>query len=180
MKKLLLLAVFIAFNTMLLQAQTEANYPEPEFMMQPYYFNKSTNQLVALEKAGARIKTKAVMGFGSSGVVYAIEGKNSSVAIVAVEKPEFVITGMQSNMGMTSSQLMPLYKFNNSKKQREAALETQKQSGEFKSVEYNLKKAGDKVIFQLVGKPEPGEYAFINMMSATGGREYTAYCFRIE
>ena len=105
-----LLLLVIAFSVC-----AQEQYPNPEFANHPYYFDKGTKQLTALEKSSAKIATKVKeLGYGGMSSNYVIEGNTSSVTVPVTDSMEFVITG--GNQMMDPSQMMSLYLLDANKK----------------------------------------------------------------
>lgn len=178
-----LLCFILAFSAVALRAQ-EA-YPRPEFANHPYFFNKDTKQLTALEKSSAKIATKVkALGYGGMSTNYVIDGNTSTVNIPVADTTEFVVTG--GNTMMDPSQMLSLYLLSANKKQRSAVMAQGKgvfgkkqQAGKISCL---LKKINDTYVLVVPMKLEPGEYAFINMMNSGGGMEqsFDAYCFSVH
>lgn len=175
---MLLLAAFTA--------HAQDQYPNPEFANHPYYFDKSTKQLTALEKSSAKIATKVkALGYGGMSSNYVIDGSASSVTVPVADSMEFVITG--GNQLRDPSQMMSLYLLDANKKQRMAAMVQAKglfgKNKEAGKITCLLKKINDKYVLVVPVKLQPGQYAFINMVGGGGGAggiSYDAYCFAVH
>lgn len=159
-------------------------YPSPEFTNHPYYFDKGTRQLTALEKSSAKISTRVkALGYGGMSQNYVIEGGASAVTVPVADSIEFVVTG--GNQMMDPSQMMTLFLLDAGKKQRTAVMAQAKglfgKKQEAGKITCLLKKINDKYVLVVPVKLQPGQYAFINMMSASGAdMTYDAYCFAIR
>jgi hypothetical protein len=177
-----LLCTILLLATAGINAQDK--YPNPEFANHPYYFDKSTKQLTALEKSSAKISTKAkALGYGGVSSQYVIEGNASSINIPVSDTTEFVVTG--GNNLMDPSQMLSLYSLDVNKRQRSAVMAQGKglfgKNKEAGKITCMLKKINDKYVLVVPMKLEPGQYAFINMIGG-GGMEHTydAYCFSVK
>lgn len=168
-----------------LQAQDQ--YPSPEYANHPYYFDKTTKQLTALEKSTAKISTRVkALGYGGMSQQYVIDGNTSSMNIPAADTIEFVVTG--GNAMMDPSQMMSLYALSANKKQRAATLAQgggilKGKNKQAEKISCLLKKINDKYVLVVPVKLEPGQYAFINTMPSGGGgmdQSYDAYCFTVK
>lgn len=180
-----LLSVILLAGTMSTMAQDQ--YPKPEFANHPYYFDKSSKQLTALEKTTAKISSKMkALGYGGMSSQYVIDGTESSMSIAVADTIEFVVTG--GNMMMDPSQMMSLYSLDVSKKQRAAVVSQSKgrfggKNKQAEKISCLLKKEGDKYVLVVPVKLEPGQYAFINSMPSGGGgmdQSFDAYCFAVK
>lgn len=159
-------------------------YPRPEFANQPYYFDKSSKQLTALEKSTAKIASKVkVLGYGGVSTQYVIEGSSASVSIASSDSAEFVITG--GNNFMDPSQMMSLYLLDANKRQRTAVLSQSKglfgKKQEAGKITCLLRKINDYYVLVVPVKLEAGQYAFINLVGGSGmDQSYDAYCFTVK
>lgn len=167
--------------------QAQEQYPSPEYANHPYYFDKTTKQITALEKSTAKIATRVkALGYGGMSSQYVIDGNASAMNIPVADTTEFVVTG--GNAMMDPSQMMSLYSLATNKRQRSATLA---QGGgllggknkQAEKISCLLKKINDKYVLVVPVKLEPGQYAFINTMPASGGgmdQSYDAYCFAVK
>ena len=177
MRKFIVFVVFLAFSLMA-SAQADSTYPTPEFSRQPYFFDQLSKQLIPLEKAIARMKTRyAMMGAGSFG--YIIEEPTSRVTLVAANRSQFIVTDLSSGL-MDPAAMMPLFRLKTGKKQREIVMGMGGRMDDSEKVDFELKKIGEKYIFVLLQPLPPGEYAFVNMMSMGQSQTVTAYCFKVR
>ena len=168
----------------LLHAQDQ--YPNPEFANHPYYFDKGTKQLTALEKSAARIATKMkALGYGGMSQNYVIDGSTAAVTVPTGDSIEFVVTG--GNQIMDPSQMMSLFLLDAGKKQRTAVMAQAKglfgKKQEAGKITCLLKKINDKYVLVVPVRLQPGQYAFINLMGGSGGAgeiSYDAYCFTVK
>src|SRR5690349_2345804 len=100
-----LFSIMLLAGVLRLQAQ---DYPSPEYANHPYFFDKGTKQLTALEKSSAKISSKVkALGYGGMSTQYVIEGGSSAVNIPSADTIEFVVTG--GNAMMDPSQMFSLY-----------------------------------------------------------------------
>ena len=179
-----LLCIILLVGVMRLHAQDQ--YPSPEYANHPYFFDKSSKQLTALEKSSAKMSTKVkALGYGGMSSQYVIEGGSSTVSIPSADTIEFVVTG--GNQMMDPSQMFALYPLDANKRQRSAVMA---QGGgilgknkKAEKISCLLKKINDKYVLVVPAKLEPCQYAFINTMPAGGGgmdQTFDAYCFAVK
>lgn len=73
-------------------AQTSAdNYPKPEFSKEVYWYNKSNQSVMRLEKGLSKMDTKTKAGgMGGAENSYSLEGAKSSVRLTGGENLSFV------------------------------------------------------------------------------------------
>jgi hypothetical protein len=176
-----LLLLVVAFTV-----RAQDQYPSPEFANHPYYFDKGTKQLTALEKSSAKIATKMkALGYGGMSSNYVIDGNTSSVTVPVADSMEFVVTG--GNQIMDPLQMMSLFLLDANKKQRTAVMSQAKglfgKKQEAGKITCLLKKINDKYVLVVPVKLQPGQYAFINLIGGGGGGteiSYDAYCFAVR
>jgi len=176
----------LLFLVMAFIVRAQDQYPSPEFANHPYYFDKGTKKLTALEKSSAKIATRVkALGYGGMSSNYVIDGNTSSVIVPVADSMEFVVTG--GNQMMDPSQMMSLYLLDANKKQRTAVVAQAKglfgKNKEAGKITCLLKKINDKYVLVVPVKLQPGQYAFINLMGGGGGAgdiSYDAYCFAVR
>lgn len=182
MKCLFFLIVLMATNSLRAQDQ----YPNPEYANHPYFFDKNTKQLTALEKSSAKMSTKVkALGYGGMTSQYVIDGNTSSVNVPVADTTEFVVTG--GNQMMDPSQMFSLYPLDANKRQRSAVMAQGKgllgKNKQAEKISCLLKKINDKYVLVVPARLEPGQYAFINSMPAGGSamdRTFDAFCFSVK
>jgi hypothetical protein len=157
MKCLFSVLLFVAALTVRAQDQ----YPNPEFANHPYFFDKSTKQLTALEKSAARIATRMkALGYGGMSSSYVIDGNTSSVTVPTGDSIEFVVTG--GNQLMDPSQMMSLFLLDANKKQRTAVMSQAKglfgKKQEAGKITCLLRKINDKYVLVVPVKLQPGQW----------------------
>jgi hypothetical protein len=159
-------------------AKTVDSIPEPEFMNEVYYYDKSNIKLIPLEKAVAEIKSKMrIVGGGSS--AYAIGGEKS-VTRINQQGASFVITISNGSMIDPSMTLM-LYRFESRKGRREAVMNVSGGSGSENAVEIKFKRVKEGTFEIIVpGSLAKGEYGFISSYSMKPGGGMTAYAFGVD
>jgi hypothetical protein len=182
MKYLLCILFVVAATTLYAQDQ----YPNPEYANHPYFFDKNTKQITALEKSSAKMSSKVkALGYGGMSMQYVIEGNASSMNIPVADTTEFVVTG--GNAMMDPSQMLSLYPLDASKRQRSAVMAQGKgllgKNKQAEKISCLLKKINDKYVLVVPVKLEPGQYAFINTMPSGGSgmdQTFDAYCFAVK
>jgi len=182
--KFVLLGMLIG-SVQLLQAQSVDSYPVPDTKNEPYYFNKSSHSLEALEKVNAQMeqRTKA-LGYGGTATEFVISGEKSPVIIPPVDSMEFIISAEGMLAEMDPSQILALYSLKINHHNREAALQETKGIFKKKHEEsrllYEVKKVGDKLVLVFPKRLSKGEYAFINLAATGSNQLLNAYCFRVQ
>jgi hypothetical protein len=90
---------------------------EPQYMYEFHYI-QSTGTLIALEKQTPITRAKSnMMGYGKSRVVLEIKGKTSPVRLIAGDKMEFVVKGL--NYGQNPKDTIALVRLDIKKDTRE-------------------------------------------------------------
>src|SRR5688572_6342785 len=145
----LILILFLTSTQAIAFSQSDSSYPSPEFAKQPYYFDQLNKQLIPLEKAIAKMKTKiGIMGGGS--MAYVIDEPSSRVSLVAANRSQFVVTDLASTGYMDPTAMMPLYRIRSGKRQREIIMPSGGRANESDKIDYELKKAGEKYILVIL------------------------------
>jgi hypothetical protein len=159
-------------------AKTVDSIPEPEFMNQVYYYDKSNIRLIPLENAVAEIKSKMkIIGGGSS--AYAIGGEKSATRINQ-QGASFVI-GIANGSMIDPAMTISLYRFESRKGRREAAMNIYGKSGSENAVEVKFKRVKEGTFEIIVtGSLEKGEYGFINSYAMKPGGGMTAFAFGVD
>jgi hypothetical protein len=117
------IVIFFVFTVTSVSGQYD-KIPGPDFENQSFYFDKSSDKLVQLEKTTAKMKSKfKLMGYGGSKSSYQIKGEKSTTVITTADTSHFVQSGadMMMNM-MDSSKFIMLYKLTHGKGIHEAVL----------------------------------------------------------
>lgn len=185
----ILLTVFLAAGTLLLNAQNATDsIPEPEFMNQVFAWGND-HKLTSLEKKDAEYvsKTKAA-GFGGSKQMYQMDGGKSTVTL-SPDNLMFVVSTSGAGMGMDPSSQFALMKFESKKDKRQAVaaeyggMMKKAKSGD-NELEVNFKKIREGIIGIVPAKPlDKGEYAFLNKLSVKSGgmsMKLEAFAFSVE
>ncbi|MFI5135763.1 MAG: hypothetical protein ACHQD9_07910 [Chitinophagales bacterium] len=184
MKNISFLMILLAL-TFVSHAQTQT-YPTPEYTNLPYFFDKSSGKLIALEKTTAKMESKTkAMGYGGSEGGYKIDGDKSFVVLKQSDTMEFVMTANSMMNMMDPGQMISLYQLKIEKADRMAVMQENKgmfgkSSHDDSKISFLEKKADDKMVLVVPKKLAPGEYSFISMMNMSGGMSFDAFCFRIE
>lgn len=176
-----LLLLVVAF-----EVRAQDQYPNPEYANHPYFFDKNTKQLTALEKSSAKMSTKVkALGYGGMSSQYVIDGNTSSVNLPVADTTEFVVTG--GNTMMDPSQMFSLYPLDANKRQRSAVMAQGKgllgKNKQAEKISCLLKKVKDQYVLVVPARLEPGQYAFISTMPAGGSgmaQTFDAYCFSVR
>jgi hypothetical protein len=183
-------------------------YPNPEFTNEVYAYQKNGNVLTRLEKGSSKMETKTKLGgMGGAESGYSIDNEKSTVRFNNITQYSFVYwngteatstsnpksdsmmraNGMDPNMfsgmAMDPSQLISLYKMEQSKGKRKALLMS---GGPFKKSSDNkhslsFKKIRTGYYEVVVDKPLPkGEYAFVMMSMGSADGSVSVFAFAVE
>jgi hypothetical protein len=206
MKTLVLLP--LTLSSVIAIAQT---YPNPEFTNEVYAYQKQNNTLTRLEKGSSKMETKTKLGgMGGAESGYSIDNEKSTVRLTNIDQFSFVYwngtetpstssasnaksdsmmrangldPNMFSGMAMDPSQLISLYKMEQSKGKRKALLMS---AGPFKKNSDNkyslsFKKIRNGYYEVIVDKPLPkGEYAFVMMAMGSADGSVSLFAFAVE
>ncbi|UPT68015.1 MAG: hypothetical protein M0D57_04965 [Sphingobacteriales bacterium JAD_PAG50586_3] len=180
--KKLFLSFLIVFVFGAIQAQT--TLPNPEFSGRPYYVSGS--ELKALERADATVDVKVKgMGYGGMETYYTVFGKTSSVRFKKAEMPRLVVKIDGSADPAESIVLARTFEL---KKDRRRFIKGKsKLGGKSKDISkydvaLDFKKIGDGLYeITITGALEPGEYAFMPILSDNGGaNKIKLTCFGVD
>jgi hypothetical protein len=164
MKHLLILFWFTCLPISSVLAQSPSSLPEPEFEMQPYWYDEASKSLRSFEKVPFQTQTRATGLYGAEGLAF-IEGRESPIQFKNVGN---LIILVKIEKGKDPSDLLSICQFKVRKK-RELVVSkrsswdggtTNKTAGlailEFKKIREG--------IYQIIltQRLERGEYAFAN------------------
>src|ERR1043166_3918608 len=97
--------------------------PVPEFVNQPYYYDKGGNKLIQLENASAELVTKKkTLGLKGAKQFFSINGMSSKVRFIAKDSIVFFIRTSGDVIDLTS--YIKLYKFIPDDQKREVTVTT--------------------------------------------------------
>jgi hypothetical protein len=187
-----LLAVCL-FTFCSLSAQDNKQYPTPEFANEIYYFDKSTNSLVRLEKGSSGVKSKLRMGgFGGSENVFVMENEKSPVQIRDSVSLSFVYyTGDSEPAGweavLDPSRTTSLYNAHPDQGSRKVVLQSSSgmmilgKTKESKKYTFSVRKIKPGYAEIVVDKPlKKGEYMFVVLGGFNINMDGSASLFAFE
>ena len=159
--------------------------PTPEFINQPYYYDKDDNRLIRLDHSTAELVTKKkTLGLKGAKEILTLDNGNSKVRFVAKTGITFIIKTSGDVIDLTS--YIKLYKFAINDDKREAEMSSKeglinnKEEGKGKLVSFSVKMISkDNYMIQLPEQLPAGEYGFIWVKNMEL-KEYTVYAFGIE
>lgn len=159
--------------------------PMPEFINQPYYYNKDENNLIRLESKTANMTTKK-KGLGLSGArkSFVMESASSKIRFTSARDISFIIKTSGDVIELTS--YIKLYKFSTIDDKREVVISSSGGILNAKSEEKNMsihmgikKISTDKYMIMFSEPLEAGEYGFVwvNNMEL---QEFSVFAFGID
>src|SRR5438105_767709 len=99
-------------------AKTEIVLPVPEFINQPYYYDKNDNKLIKLESATAQlISKKKTLGLKGAKQFFSMDGPSSKIRFTTKSNISFFIKTSGDVIDLTS--YIKLYKFVSDNEKRE-------------------------------------------------------------
>ncbi len=159
--------------------------PTPEFINQPYYYDKDNNKLIKLENATAQMVTKKkTLGLKGAKQTLTMDATSSKIRFTAKKDIGFIIKTSGDVIDLTS--YIKLYQFVPSDQKREATINskegllTDKEESKGKLINFSVKMiATDNYLIQLSDQLEAGEYGFV-WIKNTDLKEFTVFAFGID
>jgi hypothetical protein len=159
--------------------------PVPEFINQPYYYDKDDNKLTRLENANAMLVTKKkTLGLKGARQSLAMDGSLSRVRFTAKKEISFFMKTSGDVIDVTS--YIKLYKFIPLDQKREVTLSSKegilnnKEEGKGTLVPFSVKMLSkDNYVIQLSEQLEAGEYGFVWVKNMEQ-KEFTVFAFGID
>jgi len=145
----------------------ETVLPSPEFINQPYYYDKDSNRLITLENANALIVTKKkTLGLKGAKQSLTMEDPSSKARFTAMKNIDFMIRTSGDVIDLTS--YIKLYKFIPADEKREVTINSKdgmlndKEEGKGKLITFSVKTISkDNYMILLPEQLEAGEYGFV-------------------
>jgi hypothetical protein len=145
----------------------ETVLPSPEFINQPYYYDKDSNRLITLENANALIVTKKkTLGLKGAKQFLSMDDPSSKARFTANENIDFMIRTSGDVIDLTS--YIKLYKFIPADEKREVTINSKdgmlndKEEGKGKLITFSVKTISkDNYMILLPEQLEAGEYGFV-------------------
>lgn len=159
--------------------------PTPEFINQPYYFDKDGNKLIKLENANALMATKKkTLGLKGAKQTLSMDGTTSKIRFTEKKEIEFIIKTSGDVIDLTS--YIKLYQFIPTEQKREVTINSKegllanKDEAKGKLVSFAVKLiAKDNYMIQLPEQLEAGEYGFVWVKNMEL-KEFTVFSFGID
>jgi hypothetical protein len=159
--------------------------PTPEYINQPYYFDKDDNKLIKLENATAQMVTKKkTLGLKGAKQFLSMDATSSKIRFTTKKEIVFFIKTSGDVIDLTS--YIKLYLFIPADQKREVTINTKegmfndKEEGKGKSVSFSVKMISkDNYMVQLPEQLEAGEYGFVWVKNMEL-KEFTVFAFGID
>jgi hypothetical protein len=159
--------------------------PTPEFINQPYYFDKGGNRLIKLENANALMLTKKkTLGLKGARQMLTMDAASSKIRFVVKKDIVFFIKTSGDVIDLTS--YIKLYQFIPADQKREATIASKegllnnKDEAKGKLMSFSVKIISkDNYMVQLPEQLEAGEYGFV-WVKNMDLKEFTVFAFGID
>ncbi len=166
-------------------AVKEIVLPTPEFINQPYYFDKEGNKLIKLENANALMITKKkTLGLKGAKQSLTMDAPSSKIRFVAKKDIVFFIKTSGDVIDLTS--YIKLYQFVPVEQKREVTITSKegvlndKDEAKGKLMSFSVKMISkDNYQIQLPEQLEAGEYGFVWVKNMEL-KEFTVFAFGIN
>ena len=159
--------------------------PTPEFINQPYYFDKDGNKLIKLENANALMVTKKkTLGLKGAKQSLTMDATSSKIRFIAKKDIVFFIKTSGDVIDLTS--YIKLYQFIPVDQKREVTITSKegvlnnKDEAKGKLMNFSVKMISkDTYQIQLPEQLEAGEYGFV-WVKNMDLKEFTVFAFGID
>jgi hypothetical protein len=159
--------------------------PTPEFINQPYYYDKGGNKLIKLENANALMVTKKkTLGLKGAKQFLSMDAPSSKIRFVTKKDIVFFIKTSGDVIDLTS--YIKLYLFLPADQKREVTINakegllTDKDEAKGKQMNFSVKMISkDNYMIQLPEQLEAGEYGFVWVKNMEL-KEFTVFAFGID
>src|ERR1035437_1084311 len=159
--------------------------PTPEFINQPYYFDKDGNKLIKLENANALMVTKKkTLGLKGAKQFLSMDAPSSKIRFTAKKDIVFFIKTSGDVIDITS--YTKLYLFLPVEQKREVTINAKegllndKDEAKGKLINFSVKMISkDNYMIQLPDQLEAGEYGFVWVKNMEL-KEFTVFAFGID
>jgi hypothetical protein len=159
--------------------------PIPEFINQPYYYDKDSNKLIRLENASALMVTKKkTLGLKGAKQSLTMDAASSKIRFTAKKEIVFFIKTSGDVIDLTS--YIKLYQFVPADQKREVTINakegllTNKDEAKGKLLSFSVKMISpDNYMIQLPQELEAGEYGFVWVKNMEL-KEFTVFSFGID
>jgi hypothetical protein len=159
--------------------------PTPEFINQPYYYDKDGNKLIKLENANALMATKKkTLGLKGAKQMLSMDATSSKIRFVAKKDIVFFLKTSGDVIDLTS--YIKLYLFLPVEQKREVTINAKeglladKDEAKGKQMNFSVKMISkDNYMIQLPEQLEAGEYGFVWVKNMEL-KEFTVFAFGID
>jgi hypothetical protein len=159
--------------------------PTPEFVNQPYYYDKDNNKLIRLETETAQLVTKKkTLGLKGAKQFFSMNDPSSKVRFTAKTGIVFLIRTSGDVIDLTS--YIKLYKFINEDQKRVVTVSSKEgllnnnEDSKGKQVSFSVKSiANDNYLVEFPAQLEAGEYGFI-WVKNMDSKEFTVFAFGVD
>lgn len=159
--------------------------PTPEFINQPYYFDKDGNKLIKLENANALMVTKKkTLGLKGAKQFLSMDAPSSKIRFTEKKDIVFFIKTSGDVIDLTS--YIKLYLFLPVEQKREVTINAKegllndKDEAKGKLISFSVKMISkDNYMIQLPDQLEAGEYGFVWVKNMEL-KEFTVFAFGID
>jgi len=166
-------------------ANVEIVIPTPEFINQPYYYDKEDNRLTKLENSTAQLITKKKsLGLKGAKQFFTMEEGSSRVRFTARSNINFLIKTSGDVIDFTS--YAKLYKFVPNDQKREVTITSKegvlndKEEAKGKQISFSIKQISkDNYMIHFSEALEAGEYGFI-WVKNMDLKEFNVFAFGID
>ena len=166
-------------------AAPEIILPIPEFINQPYYFDKEGNKLIKLESANAVMTTKKkTLGLKGAKQFLTMDASSSKIRFTAKKDIVFFIKTSGDVIDLTS--YIKVYKFISADEKREVLISskdgliTDNEAEKGKLINIGVKMISkDNYMIQFTDALEAGEYGFVWVKNMEL-KEFTVFAFGID
>ena len=163
----------------------EVVLPTPEYINQPYYYDKEGNKLIKLENASALMMTKKkTLGLKGAKQSLSMDATSSKIRFIAKKDIVFFIKTSGDVIDLTS--YIKLYQFVPADQKREVTINAKegllnnKEEGKGKLLSFGVKMVSkDNYMIQLPEQLEAGEYGFVWVKNMEL-KEFTVFAFGID
>ena len=159
--------------------------PTPEFINQPYYFDKDDNRLIRLENNTGKLNTKKkTLGLQGAKQILSTDGGSSKVRFVSKNNINFLIKTNGDVNDLTT--YVKLFRLTPANDKREVTVSSKegiinnKDDGKSTTVSFSVKMISPENYMITFAEPlEAGEYAFV-WVKNMDSQEFTLYTFGID
>ena len=165
--------------------QPEVVLPVPEFVNQPYYFDKDGNKLIKLETSNAQLVTKKkTLGLKGAKQFFSMDDVSSKVRFTSKSNIVFFIKTSGDVIDLTS--YIKLYKFIAEDQKRVVTITSKEgllnnnEEEKGKQISFSVKLiSNDNYMIQFTDPLEAGEYGFV-WVKNMDLKEFTVFAFGID